>query len=127
MNWFLVALLSSFGLVMGALSLKGYTLRIEPFLWLFFACISALVLSKNVGYKPFLHGLIVGILWGFFNGLCQCLFFDQYLAANSVYAENFNKVTFMPPRFIPLLTGPVIGTLSGLVVGGLTLLAKKLW
>jgi len=127
MNWTIILLLSSFGLIMGLLSIKGYTQKIEPFLWLLFGIITALVLSKNTDNKTFLHALLIGLLWGVLNGIAQSVFFDQYLANNTNLQERFKQSTFMHPRYFVLLTGPVIGLITGLVLGGLALLFKKIW
>lgn len=127
MNWFIILLFSLFGIVMGALAVKGYTQKIEPFLWLCFGIVVALVLSRNIDHKPFLHGLFIGLAWGIANGLIQSAFFDRYLSNNPSIQQNFDKVTFIKARYFPLLTGPVIGLITGLVLGGLTLLFKRLW
>src|SRR6185436_20690569 len=118
MNWILIGLFSLFGAVMGFLSIKGYTQKLEPFLWLLFAIISALLLSKNVSNKTFLHGLLIGLAWGVFNGLIQSAFFDQYFANNPRIQDNFKKISFMKARFFPMITGPVIGAVTGAVLGG---------
>lgn len=127
MNWTVIILLSSFGAVMGVLAVKGFTQKIEPLLWLCFGIASALVLSKNIDQKPFLHGLFIGIAWGILNALFQCAFFDSYFANNPSLQKNFDKITFMPPRYFPLITGPLIGLVTGAVLGGLTLLFRKFW
>jgi hypothetical protein len=127
MNWTLILLLSSFGLVMGLLSIKGYTQRIEPFLWLFFAIITAIILSKNTDNKTFLHALLIGLFWGILNGITQSAVFDQYLANNPNIQKRFNQSTFIKPRYFVMVTAPVIGLITGLVLGGLTLLLKKIW
>jgi hypothetical protein len=127
MNWTVIILLSSFGLAMGLLSIKGYTQKVEPFLWLLFGVIASLVLSKNVDNKTFLHALIIGLFWGMLNGITQSAFFDQYLANNTNLKERFKQSSFMRPRYFVLVTGPIIGLITGLVLGGLTLLLKKIW
>ena len=63
MDWKVIGILSAFGLVMGLLSLKGFTQKIEPFLWLLFTIATALVISKNVNSGIFLHGLLIGLFW----------------------------------------------------------------
>ena len=127
MNWTIIVLLSSFGLVMGVLSIKGYTEKIEPFLWLFFGIITALVLSKNADNKTFLHALFIGLFWGVLNGIIQSAFFDQYISNNSNLQERFKQSTFIQPRYLVLVTGPVIGLITGLVLGGMAMLFKKIW
>lgn len=125
MNWIVIMLLSLFGIIMGVLSIKGFTQKIEPVLWLLFGIVAALVLSKNIEQKVFLHGLLVGVIWGTLNGIVQSVFFETYLASNMAIKESFTKITFMKPRIFVLITGPVIGLFAGLIVGGLSLLLKK--
>lgn len=127
MDWNLVIILSSIGLIMGLLSVKGFTQVLEPYLWLLFGIAVSLILSKNIEAKSFQHGLFIGLAWGILNGLTQCVFFNTYLANNPQLQQNFQKLTFMQPRFFALLTGPVIGLLTGLALGGLAWLFKKLW
>ena len=127
MNWTIILLLSSFGLVMGLLSIKGYIQKLETFLWILFGIITSLILSKNIDNKTFLHALLIGLFWGVLNGLTQSAFYDQYLANNANLQERFKQSTFIQPRYLVLVTGPVIGLITGLVLGGLTLLLKKIW
>ena len=128
MNWLLVVLLSLFGGLMGFLSIKGYTQKIEPFLWVLFAIATALVLSKNVDQKSFIHALIIGFLWGVLNGVIQSSFFDQYISHHPSVKDSFEKsAAYMKPRLFVLVTGPVIGLVTGGVIGVLTLLFKKFW
>ncbi len=126
MNWTIILLLSSFGLVIGLLSINGYTQKIEPLLWLFFGIIAALILSRNIDTRTFFHALLVGLFWGILNGIIQSAFFEQYLANNANLQERFKQSSFIQPRYLVLLIGPVIGMITGLVLGGLTLLVKKI-
>ena len=124
MNWLLIILLSIFGGIMGFLSIKGYTQKIEPFLWILFAIATALVLSRNVDNRAFVHALIIGFCWGLLNGLIQSSFFDQYLANNPSLRGSFEKSVSIPPRYFVLITGPLTGLVTGAVIGGLTLLFR---
>lgn len=126
MNWYIIILLSLFGAIMGLLSIKGYTGKLEPILWLLFVIISVLVLSRNVENKPFIHGLIIGLCWGIFNGLIQSSFFDQYITNNPNLQSSFNKSNAIKPQFLVLIMGPLIGLVTGVVLGGLTFLLKKI-
>jgi hypothetical protein len=127
LDWHLIIILSAFGLIMGLLSVKGFTQKSEPFLWLFITIISVVVLLKNIEHKIFLHGLITGLSWGILNALVQSVFFEIYLANNPSYQDNFQKITFIQPRFFPLITGPFTGLITGLILGGMSLLLKKIW
>ena len=127
MDWKVIIILSAFGLIMGLLSLKGFTQKIEPFLWLLFTIATALVVSKNIDSGTFLHGLLIGLFWGVINALTQSIFFDTYIANNPQARENFDKITFVQPRYFVLITGPVIGLVTGVVLGGLSLLLRKVW
>jgi hypothetical protein len=74
MNRTIIVSLSSFGLVMGLLSVKSYTQKVEPLPWLLAGIAAALVLSKSISNKVFLHALCVGLLWGVLNGIFQSFF-----------------------------------------------------
>jgi len=125
-DWKLVLLLSAIGIIMGLLSVKGFTQKIEPFLWLLFGIATSLILSKNTD-RPFLYGLAIGIGWGVLNGITQSAFFDTYLANNPSIKQTFQKKTFVPPRYLGLISAPVIGLITGLTLGGLSILLKRLW
>ena len=48
MYWNIVLFLSAFGLVMGFLSVNGYTQKIEPLIWLVVGMFSAFILARNI-------------------------------------------------------------------------------
>jgi len=126
MNWTIILLLGSFGLLMGLLSINGYTQKIEPFLWLAFGIIVAFILSRNIENKPLLHALLIGLFWGVLNGISQSAFFDQYLTNNPNLEERFKQSTIIQPRWLVLITGLVTGLIAGAVIGGLTWLFKRI-
>jgi hypothetical protein len=127
MDWKVIIILSAIGLIMGLLSVKGFNQKLEPFLLLLFGIETSLVLSKNIDHKTFLHALLIGLAWGVINGMTQSVFFDTYLANNPQLQQNFQKTTFMQPKYFVLVTGSVIVLITGLVLGGLSLLLKKVW
>jgi hypothetical protein len=127
MNWSIISLLSPIAIIMAILAVRGLTQGIEPQLWLSFGFACAFVVSKNMDHKVFLHVLVIGFIWGIINGIIQATFFNTYLTYNPSLVESFDKVTFMPARFFPLVTGPAMGLVTGLLFGGLSILMKKLW
>jgi len=126
MNWTIILVLAFPGLIMGVLAINGYTQKIEPFLWLLFGLATALILSKNISSKPIFHALLIGLFWGVLNGLFQSFFFDQYIANNPGLQDRFKQSKFLQPRQMVLVTGPVIGLVTGVVLGGLTWLFKRI-
>ena len=127
MDWKIIALMSAIGLIMGLLSVKGFTQKIEPVLWLLFSIATSLIVSKNIDGKLFLHGLLIGTAWGIFNGMIQSAFYEIYLSNNPSLQQKFQKNSFIQPRYFVLVTAPVIGLITGLILGGLSLLLRKLW
>jgi hypothetical protein len=125
MNWELLLLLSLFGLIIGILSVNGYTQKIEPLIWLLSGMFSAFILARNVSSQIFLYGVALGLVWGILNGLIQSIFFERYLEKNPKYKDAYNKKMPVQPRFFVLLAGPVIGLLTGAAVGGLAILFQK--
>jgi hypothetical protein len=126
MNWVIIVSLSSVGLVIGLLSVKGYTQKKEPLLWLLAGIATAFVLSKVAGNKLFLHALYIGLFWGILNGIIQSFFFEQYLSNHPNLQDRFKQSTFIPPRYFVLITGIVVGLITGVALGGLTLLFNKI-
>lgn len=127
MDWKIIIISSGIGIIMGLLSINGFTQKIEPFLWLLFGISISLVLSKNIDQKIFLHGLLIGLAWGIINGLIQSIFFDLYIANNPQLQQSYQKITFMPPKYFVLITGAITGLITGLVLGALSMLLKKIW
>lgn len=127
MDWKVIIILSTIGLIMGLLSVKGFTQKLEPLLWLLFSIASALVLAKNIDHRTLLHGLLIGLAWGILNGLSQSVFFDTYLANNPALRDSFGKTALVNPRYMALVSGPAVGLITGLVLGGMALLLRRIW
>ena len=126
MNWKLIILLSGFGLVMGIATVFLIPSNIEPMFWLviFMAC--AYFISKHTK-KPFLHGLLLGLANSVWITASHILFFNQYLANHPREAAMMSSMPLPDsPRLMMALTGPVVGLVSGLVIGLLALAARKI-
>jgi hypothetical protein len=120
MNWTLVSLLALPGLMMGLLSVKGHTRGIEPYLWILLSIFAALVIARTAGVRMFLHGLSVGIAWGVINGLVAASLFSTYVRHNPEVVSKMSGGTApVSPRVMFAAGAPVIGLVTGLVLGAL--------
>lgn len=127
MNWKMILALALLGLIMGIASLFGWTQNIELVLWIIIAAVAAFPLATNKAGKPFLHGLLAGLLMGVCNSLIQFGFFEMYLANNPAAGEQFSKIPGgISARFFVVLVGPAVGLMYGVFMGLLGLIATKL-
>ena len=127
MNWYLIVVLSAPGLLMGCLSLRGLTQKVEPYLWISLGLFAALTLARNCDTRWFLHAFLVGLAWGVLNSVMQCAFFETYSVYNAELLSGMkDRPAPIPTRFFFLLLGPAIGAATGLVLSGLTFVLQKL-
>jgi len=127
MNWKLIFLLSLFGLAMGIATVFWIPSNIEPLFWLVVFAISAYFIATRSSGRFFLHGLLVSIVNSVWVTTSHVLLFDQYIANHPKEAA---MMTSMPvpgsPRLMMTVMGPVIGIVSGLVLGLFAFIASKL-
>ena len=128
MNWKLIFQLSLFGLAMAVATVFWIPSNIEPFFWLVIFILCAYWIARNCTGKYFLHGFLVSIVncvW--ITGL-HVLLFNTYIANHPKEAEMLSTMP-MPkhPRWMMLMTGPIIGIISGLVLGLFAFVASKIW
>jgi uncharacterized membrane protein len=116
MNWKLIFQLSLFGLAMGVATVFLIPSKIEPAFWLVIFLFCAYVIAKRRPAMLFLHGLLLGLA----NS-------DTYIARHAQEAAMMQSMP-MPgsPRLMMTLTGPVIGLISGVILGLFVLAAGKL-
>jgi len=128
MNWKLIFQLSIFGLAMAISTVFWIPSNLEPFFWLAIFIISAYVIARNCTGKYFLHGLFVSLVNSVWITVTHILLFKSY-AEN--HPKEMEMMTTMPlnthPRLMMLLSGPVIGLISGCVLGLFALIASKIW
>lgn len=77
--------------------------------------------------RHFLHGLLVGIVNSVWVTGAHILFFSQYIANHPKEAA---MMTTMPlpnhPRLMMACVGPIVGVISGLIIGLFALVAGKI-
>jgi hypothetical protein len=126
MDWNLVFQLSLFGLAMGIATVFVIPSNIEPWIWLVIFCVCAFLIARVRSSLHFLHGLLVGVVNGVWITSAHIIFFNRYIANHAKEAAMM-KSTPLPdsPRLMMALVGPVIGVVSGLVLGVFGFVAGK--
>jgi len=125
MNWKLIFQLSMFGLAMGIGTVFFIPSSVEPVLWLAIFILCAVIIAKRQVRAPFLHGLLVGLVNSVWVTGAHLLFFDTYLASHAREATMM-KDSPIPSRLVMACTGPIVGFLSGVILGLFALAANKL-
>ena len=115
MNWKLILSLSSFGLAMGVATVFFVPPNVEPLLWLAIFAFCAFVIAKRGTGKPFLHGLLVSVVNSVWITAAHVAFFETYLAGHP--REAAMSASMSSPRLMMIAMGPVVGLVSGLVLG----------
>lgn len=120
MPWPRLALWSTPGLALGALTLTGWVPPAAEFgLWTVVG-IAWVLLCRQAGLpRPILALAIVGLLAGLQTGLVHGLFTETLVANNPSYGEDIAEVT-AAARAQLFLFAVVIGVVWGALFGGVT-------
>jgi hypothetical protein len=127
MKWKLIFLLSLFGLAMAFATVFWIPLKFEPVFWLIIFIICAYLIAKNCTNRYFLHGFLIGLancVW--ITGI-HIIYFDTYMAHHPGMAQRMADLP-MPdhPLRMMTITSPLVGIVSGLVLGLFAFIATKL-
>jgi hypothetical protein len=127
MNWKLILQLSLFGLAMAIATVFVIPTRIEPICWLAIFIICAILIATNCTEKYFLNGLMVSLFNAVWMTSAHILLFNTYIASHAQEAEMVRKMSVsLSPKLMMLITGPVIGVISGLILGLFAIIASKI-
>lgn len=127
MKWKLILLLSLFGLLMAIATVFVIPSKIEPVCWLAIFIICAYLIAKSCTEKYFLTGFLVSLLNAVWITTIHIILFDTYIANHSQEAAMMTNMPIpVSPRLMMLMTGPVIGILSGLILGLFAFVASKI-
>ncbi len=127
MNWKLIFQLSLFGLAMALATISLISSAIEPIFWLLIFVACAFLIAKKAPGKYFLHGFLVSLVNCVWITAAHVAFYSTYLANHPEMAEMNAKMPLSDhPQLMMLLTGPVIGAVSGLILGLFSFIAGKL-
>jgi uncharacterized membrane protein len=126
MNKSLIFRVSLLGLLMAVLTLF-ISARIERVLWLLIMILSAYFIAKNAPGRYFLHGFLTSLVNSVWVTGIHILFFNTYFQSHS---EQFAAMSSTPlsehPRVMMLVVGPIIGIVSGLVLGLFSFIISKM-
>ena len=127
MNYRLIFQLSLFGLGMGFATVFWIPLTNEPLYWLVIFIICAYYIALKSSGKYFMSGFWVGIANCVWITATHILFFHTYLANQTQEVEIIAKMPLPDsPRLMMLITGPVFGIISGLILGLFAFIASKI-
>lgn len=127
MNWKTIGELSLFGLAMGIATVFVIPSNIEPLFWLVIFAISASVIARRCSDRHFVHGLLVGLANCVWVTGAHVLFFHQYIANHPQEAAMMASMPLPDsPRLMMAMVGPVVGAVSGAVIGVFAVVAGKL-
>lgn len=127
MNWKLILQLSLFGLVMGVGTVFVIPSTLEPFFWLVIFLISAYLIATRAANRYFVHGVALGLANCIWVTVAHVLWFSQYIANHPREASMMQSMPLPThPRLMMAIAGPVIGLLSGIVIGLFAMLAHRL-
>ena len=124
MRWKLIIQLSLLGLAMGLATVFWIPSSLEPILWIVIFLLCAFVIGRSGARRPFLTGLLLGLANSVWITACHVLLFDRYLANHAREAAMMHSMP-LPGRLMMTVTGPVVGLISGVVIGALALIATK--
>jgi hypothetical protein len=125
MNWKLVLQLSLFGLVMAFATVFVIPSVVEPFCWLVIFVVCAYLIARRAPGSYFLHGLLTGILNSVWITSAHLALFDQYIAHHPREAEMMAGMP-LAPKAMMAVTGPIVGVVSGIVLGILALIVHRM-
>jgi hypothetical protein len=126
MPWKLILQLSLFGLAMGLATVFWIPSNVEPFLWIVIFLFCAFVIGRSGAPRPFVTGVLLGLANSVWITASHILLFDRYLANHPREAEMMQRMP-LSGRLMMTVTGPMVGLISGIVIGVLALLAAKIF
>ena len=127
MNWKLIAQLSLFGLAMGVLTVFLIPSTIEPYCWLAVFIVSSWLIATRCDRAYFAHGVLTGMANSVWVTSAHVLLFRQYVARHPAEMASMASMPLSShPRMLMAVIGPVIGVISGIVLGVFAVVAHKL-
>jgi hypothetical protein len=126
-NWKLIFQLSLFGLVMAFATVSLIPAEDEPYFWGVIFLICAILIARKCDGNYFINGLLVSIVNSIWITIIHVSFIHIYDANHPALAAMFWKYSiYGHPRISMFITGPVIGAISGMILGSLSFIASRI-
>lgn len=127
MNYKLIFRLSLYGLFMGIATVSWIPSSLEPVCWLLIFMVCAYSIALKSSGKYFMTGFWVSIANCVWITAAHIILYQTYLANHPQEVQMMAKMPAPDsPRLMMLLTGPVIGIISGLVLGLFAFIGSKI-
>lgn len=127
MNYKLIFQLSLFGLAMAVATVFLIPSNTEPIYWLIIFIISAYSIALKSSGKYFKTGFWVSIGNCVWITAAHIIFFHSYIANHPQEADMLAKMPLPDyPRLMMLITGPVVGIATGLILGLFAFIASRI-
>jgi cobalamin synthase len=127
MNWKLIFQLSLFGLAMAFATVYWIPSNLEPLFWIVIFIICAFLIATRCSDKFFGHGLLVGLVNCIWITTVHVLLAKTYLANHPKEADMMTQMPWPKhPRYMMAVTGPIIGVISGIILGFFAFIASKI-
>ena len=127
MSWKLIFALSMFGLAMAFATVSVIPSSVEPLLWLGIFVVCAFFIAKLRPDRAFLHGLVLGLVNSIWVTGAHIIFFHRYIANHPQEAAMTKSMPLSnSPLMMMVLIGPLVGVVSGVVIGLIAMAIKFL-
>jgi hypothetical protein len=130
MNWKLIFQLSLFGLFMAVATVYWIPPHLEPVFWFVIFIIAAYLIARNCTGKYFLHGFLVCLVNCIWITAAHILLYKTYIMnhpAEDARMQSLPMPWSIHPRRMMLVIGPIVGIISGLILGLFAFVASKIW
>ncbi len=127
MNWKLIFSLSLFGLAMAIATVYWIPGSIEWCFWLPIFLYTSWRIALKAPGKYFGHGFLLGLFNCFWVTSAHILFVHTYAANHKEEMDAFSKMPMANhTRMWMAIMGPIVGIISGLILGLFALVASKI-
>jgi uncharacterized membrane protein len=125
MNWKLIFLLSLIAIPVAFGTVYFIPINVEPVIWIVIFIFCAWIIATYCAAKFFLNGFMISVFNSVWITVIHFILFDTFYAHQPALMA-MTDATPEQMRLGGLITGPVIGVISGLILGLFSWIAAKI-